>query len=136
MSSARLQLLDPETPDERRAYPRFIPDPAVPVLFAHPHVETPTAGLIQDVSEGGVRIVAPPTARPGLHWADPLRIEISYSESTRAGQVEGTVLRAYVVRLVVDASQLVIQARFDRQGADGAWEAFAQWLASLQTPAP
>lgn len=131
--SARLQLLDPETPAERRAFPRFTPDPAVPVLFGHPHLETPTAGLLLDVSEGGARLVAPPTARPGLHWADPLHIQISYSESTRAAGVEGTLLRAYVVRLVVDASQFVLQTRFDTRGADGNWEAFRTWIATLPT---
>ncbi|MEZ4239984.1 MAG: PilZ domain-containing protein [Myxococcota bacterium] len=58
--------------DERRAAPRYRPDPLVAVLFAHPDADTPTAGLIADVSNGGVRIVAPPTARPHLHWGDPL----------------------------------------------------------------
>lgn len=128
---ALIHELDTVSPDERRGYPRYSPDPMVPVLFGHPSSEMPTAGLIQDVSLSGVRIVAPPTARPYLHWADPLLVEISYSESTRAGGIEGTKLRAYVVRLVVDASGLTIQARFDPTGLDGKWEEFRVWMATL-----
>jgi hypothetical protein len=75
--------------------------------------------------------VAPPTARPHLHWADPILVEISYSESTRSAGIEGSRLRAYVVRLVVDAGGLQLQARFDPSGLDGKWEEFRQWMASL-----
>src|SRR4249920_3762463 len=80
-SSARRDDNPAGGPDERRAAPRYSPDPLVPVLFAHPLAETPTAGLLADVSQGGVRVVAPPTAQPFLHWGDPLRILVSYSES-------------------------------------------------------
>jgi hypothetical protein len=122
------------TPDERREFPRFTPDPLVPVLFGNPTTEIPTAGLVHDVSLCGVRIVAPPTARPYLHWADPLIIQVSYSESTRSGGIEGLKLRAYVVRLVVDASGFALQSRFDLGGADGQWEEFRRWVATLGAP--
>jgi hypothetical protein len=128
---ALIHELETSAPDERRAFPRYSPDPLVPVLFGHPATETPTAGLIQDVSLSGVRLVAPPTARPHLHWADPILVEISYSESTRSAGIEGSRLRAYVVRLVVDAGGLQLQARFDPSGLDGKWEEFRQWMASL-----
>jgi hypothetical protein len=124
------------TPDERREFPRFTHDPLVPVLFGNPSMEIPTAGLVHDVSVGGVRIVAPPTARPYLHWADPILVQVSYSESTRSAGIEGLKLRAYVVRLVVDASGFSLQARFDVGGHDGQWAEFCKWVATLNGPRP
>ncbi|MEQ1500818.1 MAG: PilZ domain-containing protein [Myxococcota bacterium] len=114
---------------ERRTAPRYSPDPLVPVLFAHPEAETPTAGLIADVSNGGARIVAPPTARPHLHWGDPLTIMISYSDSAREAGIEGMTLNATVVRLAVDASGFVLQARFDRTNGD--WTSLEGWIRQL-----
>jgi hypothetical protein len=118
-----------EPPPNRRTAPRYSPDPLVPVLFAHPDAETPTAGLIADVSNGGVRIVAPPTARPHLHWADPLTLLLSYSDSSREGGVEGLTLRASVVRIFVDASGYTLGARFDR--ANGDWTLLEAWIHQL-----
>ena len=114
---------------ERRASVRFSPDPFVPVLFAHPDAQTPTAGLVADISDGGARIVAPPTARPHLHWGDPLTLLVSYSESTRSAGIEGLTLRASVVRIAVDAAEYVIAVRFDR--ANGDWSALVAWLDRL-----
>lgn len=119
------------SPDERREFPRFAPDPLVPVLFADAHSEEMTAGLIHDVSLGGVRIVAPPTAKAHLHWAAPLLIQVSYSESTRAAQIEGLRLRAWVVRLVIDSGGFALQARFGMDGHDGHWRAFHRWVGTL-----
>lgn len=115
--------------DERRAAPRYSPDPLIPVLFAHPDASTPTAGLIADVSNGGVRIVAPPTARPHIHWGDPLTILVSYSDSSREAGIEGLTLGASVVRIFVDASGYTLGARFDR--ANGDWTVLANWIQQL-----
>lgn len=118
-------------PSERRGHPRYNPDPLVPVFFAHPEAETPTAGLIADVSNGGARIVAPPTARPMLHWADPLAIVVSYSDSARSTGIEGLRLDGHVVRLAVDATGYVVQVRFDR--ANGDWTRLERWIEQLAT---
>jgi hypothetical protein len=128
---AQIHEADTLPPDDRRQFPRYSPDPLVPVLFGHPSTEIPTAGLISDVSLGGVRIVAPPTARPYLHWSDPLLLSVSYSESTRAAGLEHLKLRAYVVRLVVDASGLSLQCRFDAGGLDGKWAELRTWIETL-----
>lgn len=117
-----------EGPD-RRGAPRYNPDPYVPVLFAHPTAETPTAGLIVDLSNGGARVIAPPTARPMLHWADPLALVISYSDSVRETGIEGMRLNAHVVRLAVDSAGYVLQVRFDR--ANGDWTALELWINQL-----
>lgn len=117
--------------DDRRDFPRYSPDPLVPVLFAHPDAETPTAGHIADVSRGGVRIVAPPMARPFLHWPDPLTIEVAYSDSTRSAGIEGLKLRAHVVRISVDSSAYIVHAVFDRSGPDGDWDSLTGWLSKL-----
>lgn len=114
---------------ERRAAPRYHPDPLVPVFFAHPDAETPTAGLIVDVSNGGARIVAAPTARPMLHWSDPLAIVISYSDSARASGIEGLRLDGHVVRLAVDATGYTLQVRFDK--ANGDWSNLERWVDEL-----
>lgn len=114
---------------ERRGATRYNPDPYVPVLFAHPTAETPTAGLIVDVSNGGARIIAPPTARPMLHWADPITIVLSYSAAVRESGIEGLRLNGHVVRLAVDASGYVMQVRFDR--ANGDWTSLELWINSL-----
>jgi hypothetical protein len=119
--------------DERRAEARYAPDPLVPVLFGHPGVEVPSAGHIVDISEGGVRIVAPPMARPGLHWGDPLRIIVSYSASSRDSHVEGLMLRAHVVRVVADQRAYTLQAQFDKAGSDGDWERLSNWIRGLAT---
>ena len=122
-----------ERPDEeRREFPRYSPDPLVPVLFAHPTAETPTAGLIADVSAGGVRIVAPPTARPFLHWADTLRIDVSYSDSAREAGIEGMSLRAHVVRIRMDGKAYLVQAAFVRTGEDGDWNKLTAWIRLLE----
>ena len=117
--------------EERRATVRYSPDPLVPVFFAHPLANVPTAGLIVDVSEGGCRIMAPPTARPLLHWGDPLQIIISYSESTRESGIEGMRLWAHVVRLVADSRELSLNVAFSRNGADGDWARLEEWISAL-----
>ncbi len=117
--------------DERRAQVRYVPDPWVPVLFAHPSVQTPSAGHIVDVSAGGARIVAPPMARPGLHWSDSLRLIVSWSASARDAEVEGLMLRARVVRIVADQRAYILQVQFDRAGSDGDWDRLTDWIASL-----
>lgn len=117
--------------DDRRVHPRFAPDELVPVFFAHSTAEQPTCGHIVDVSHSGVRIVAPPMARPFLHWGDPFWLEISWSESVRAGGVEGTQLRARVVRIHADSTAYQLHAEFDRAGLDGDWDALARWTAAL-----
>jgi hypothetical protein len=99
------------------------------VLFAHPTAETPTAGLIVDVSNGGARIVAPPTARPMLHWADPLTIIVSYSDTVREAGIEGMRLAGHVIRLNVDSGGYVLHVRFDR--ANGDWTALELWINQL-----
>ena len=95
----REPTLDSE-PQDRRQDVRYSPDPLVPVFFAHPLANVPTAGLITDISRGGCRIMAPPTARPMLHWGDTVQIIVSYSESARAARsIEGHAsLWAHVVR--------------------------------------
>ncbi len=122
--------LDPEQPERRQAV-RYSPDPLVPVLFAHPLANVPTAGLIVDVSHGGCRIMAPPTARPMLHWGDPMQIIISYSESSRNAKLEGLRLWAHVVRLTVDSRELSVSAAFSRSGSDGDWTRLAEWIDAL-----
>jgi hypothetical protein len=114
---------------DRRSATRYNPDPYVPVLFAHPSAETPTAGLVVDVSNGGARIVAPPTARPMLHWADPLTMIVSYSDSVREAGIEGLRLQGHVVRLSVDSASYLVQVRFDR--ANGDWTALEGWIHRL-----
>jgi hypothetical protein len=117
--------------EERRVFPRYSPDPLVPVLFAHPDAAIPSAGLISDVSRGGVRIIGPPMARPFLHWSDPLRIEISYSDSAREAGIEGLRLRAHVVKVRMDARAYLVHAAFTRDGADGDWDRLTAWIARL-----
>lgn len=124
---------DPSGPDRRGAV-RYNPDPYVPVLFAHPTAETPTAGLIVDVSNGGARIVAPPTARPMLHWADPLTIVVSYSDTVRESGIEGMRLNGHVIRLAVDSAAYTLHVRFDR--ANGDWTALELWINKLAEPDP
>ena len=120
-----------EEAKERRTNVRYNPDPLVPVLFAHPTAANPTAGLIADISEGGVRIIAPPTARPMLHWGDPLGIAVSYSESTREAGVEGLRLWAHTVRIAVDREQYTLQAAFTSNGSQGDWDRLTQWIQSM-----
>lgn len=114
---------------ERRTAPRYCPDPLVAVLFAHPQAETPTAGLVADISNGGARIVAPPTARPHLHWSDPLTILVSYSDSAREAGIEGLQLTATVVRIAVDSAGYTLQVRFDRTNGD--WSTLETWIHAL-----
>jgi hypothetical protein len=116
---------------ERRASVRYSPDPLVPVFFGHRDAPNPTAGLIADVSLGGCRIIAPPNARPMLHWGDPFRLVVSYSESARASQHEGMRLSAHVVRLVADARALVVHCRFSVDGPDGEWRRVVEWVREL-----
>ena len=132
--------VEPETsnamgpiPVERRADVRYSPDPLVPVFFAHPTASVPTAGLIADISGSGVRIVAPPTARPALHWGDVFRVIVSYSESSREAGIEGMRLWAHVVRLEVDSREFRIHAAFSRGGSDGDWARLSGWIAELST---
>lgn len=120
-------------PVERRAEVRYSPDPLVPVFFAHPTASVPTAGLIENVSGSGVRIVAPPTARPSLHWGDVFRIIVSYSESAREAGIEGMKLWAHVVRLEVDSREFAIHAAFSRGGTDGDWDKLSNWIDELST---
>lgn len=127
-----VQLSDHRSnPDERRATPRYEPAPNVPVLFGHRDAENPSAGLIADISLGGCKIIAPPNARPQLHWGDPFRIVVSYSEGSRAAGVEGMRLAAHVVRLVADARGFVIQCQFTVDGADGEWRRLVEWVETL-----
>lgn len=120
-----------QAPDERRANPRYEPDPLVSVLFAHRQAETPTAGLITDVSLGGCRIIAAPNARPMLHWGDPFRLVVSYSEAAREADIEGIRLAAHVVRLVADARGLVVHCQFAVDGPDGEWRRLVEWVQGL-----
>ncbi len=122
-------------PVDRRAAERYSPDPLVPVFFAHPTAAVPTAGLVCDISDTGARIVAPPTARPSLHWGDVFRIIVSYSESARASGIEGMRLWAHVVRLEVDSRELGIHAAFHRGGMDGDWDRLAAWVRELSSQA-
>ncbi len=121
----------PPAQHERRTTVRYSPDPLVPVFFAHPLAAVPSAGLIADISGGGVRIVAPPTARPMLHWGDPLRIILSYSESSRSASIEGMRLWAHVVRIEVDSREFKIQAEFNASGPDGEWDRLEAWIKEL-----
>lgn len=123
----RLRSVD-EIYQERRSDIRFQPDEQVPILFAHRSAENPTAGLLTDVSLGGCRIMAPPMARPNLHWGDPFRVVVSYSESARASRVEGLRLAAHVVRLVADAHALVVHCQFSTDGHDGDWQRLVDWI--------
>lgn len=116
---------------ERRAEVRYEPDPLVPIFFAHPSANVPTAGLIADISGSGLRLIAPPTARPALHWGDTFRIIVSYSESARKAGIEGMRLWAHVVRLEVDSREMRIAASFNRGDTDGEWERLATWIAQL-----
>lgn len=129
--STSLKSLEPKpaAQPDRRGHPRYNPDPLVPVFFAHPEAETPTAGLIADVSNGGARIVAPPTARPMLHWSDPLAIVVSYSDSARATGIEGLRLDGHVVRIAVDATGYTLHVRFDRTNGD--WTTLENWIEQL-----
>jgi len=120
-----------DTERDRRGFPRYYPREHVPVLFAHRDAEVPTAGHIGDVSRSGVRIVAPPMARPFLHWPDAVEIHVLWSESARADGMEGAKLRAHVVRIQVDASAYVLHAAFDGAGADGDWDTMMAWISSL-----
>lgn len=122
----------PLPPAERRAEVRYSPDPLVPVFFAHPSANVPTAGLISDISGSGLRIIAPPTARPALHWGDTFRIIVSYSESAREAGIEGMRLWAHMVRLDVDSREMRIAASFNRADSDGEWERLASWIAQLR----
>lgn len=126
---SRDEVADGAAGPDRRVAVRYNPDPYVPVLFAHPTAETPTAGLIVDVSNGGARIIAPPTARPMLHWSDPLTIVVSYSDTVRESGIEGMRLNGHVVRLAVDSAGYVMQVRFDR--ANGNWTALEAWINSM-----
>lgn len=118
---------------ERRTSKRFVMQQLIPIFFAHSDAETPTAGLVADVSDGGLRIVAPPTAKPSLHWSDPFTIVVSYSDQAREAGIEGLTLTAHVVRIAVDSTGYQLHARFDRRSAD-AWDRLQSWLASLSEP--
>ncbi len=116
---------------DRRGYPRYFPAEMVQVLFAHRDAEVPTAGHIGDVSRSGVRIVAPPMARPFLHWPDACEIHVLWSDSARTSGMEGMKLRAHVVRIQVDAHAYVLHAAFDGTGRDGDWDALMAWISQL-----
>lgn len=116
---------------ERRSSVRYSPDPLVPVLFAHREATNPTAGLLVDVSIGGCRVMAAPNARPMLHWGDPFRLVVSYSESARGERIEGLRLAAHVVRLVADAQGLVVHCQFSMDGPDGDWPRLVEWVRRL-----
>jgi hypothetical protein len=123
------------------AYPAFAPVDAVPVLFTQTRRSTraraaprrPTPGMLTVVGGAGsaaeVRIVAPPSARPCLHWSDPLAIAVTYSEATRGSICEGLVLSARVVRVEADVNGLVIRASC--AGDAPRWAAFAAWVRGL-----
>ncbi len=120
-----------QLPDERRAAPRYEPEPLVPVLFGHRDAETPAAGLIADVSLGGCRLIAAPNSRPMLHWGDPFRLVVSYSEASRSSGIEGLRLAAHVVRIVADAKGLMVHSQFTVDGADGEWRRLVEWVQGL-----
>jgi hypothetical protein len=96
---------------ERRAHARYSPDPLIPVFFCHREAATPCCGHIMDLSMDGLRIVAPPTVRPLLHWEETVWIQLTYSESNRTEGIEGLTLKAQVVRAVSDRTSYVLQAR-------------------------
>ena len=105
--------VDPE--DERRAVPRYACEPWVPVLFTNDNRVDITAAHIIDVSAGGARVIAPPTALTRMRWGDRLRLLVTYSEATRRARVEGLVLRADVVGIRWDATGLTLHLRFAPQ---------------------
>jgi hypothetical protein len=78
-----------------------------------------------------MRILAPPTAQPFLHWGDPLRILVSYSESARDAGIEGMRLWAHVVRIAVDHEGYRLHAAFSRGGTDGDWDKLSSWIEKL-----
>jgi len=130
-TSQAVQSAKRQAPDDRRAAPRYEPDPLVPILFGHRGIDTPAAGLIVDVSLGGCRIIAAPNSRPHLHWGDPFRLVVSYSETARSAGIEGMRLAAHVVRIVADARGLVVHCQFTVDGADGDWRRLLDWVGGL-----
>ena len=97
---------------ERRQWPRYRPEHMIPVLFRHPRQNGLGAGHIVDISEGGLRIQAPPTVTTPLRWGEPVAIMLSYSESTRAAQVEGMELTAVAVEVRSTSNAYELRVRF------------------------
>lgn len=116
---------------ERRQATRRIPCARIPVLFAHASAKNPTAGLIEDISATGVRIVAAPTARPMLHWGDSFRLQVDHSQATREAGIEGLELRAHVVRIATDRQGFVLHAELTQDNTTANWARLRQWLASM-----
>ncbi len=96
---------------ERRVAPRFEPDPWIPVFFRAPNDPTPWVGYVADVSASGLRLIAPPTTRAGLHWGDAVTVEVCPCAGTRARGISGLVLRAEVARVVSDINGLTLGIR-------------------------
>lgn len=99
---------------ERRQHERFRPTNDIPCLFGAVSVKTPAAGFIVDLSEGGLKIVAPPTSRPHLYWGDTVSIQASYSPENRRDGIEGLTFTGIVVATVSNQKACVVHARFDR----------------------
>lgn len=98
--------------DNRREWPRYKADRVIPVMFQNPRHPGIGAGLISDLSSGGLRIVAPPTVITQLRWGEVVSVTLSYSEGTREARVEGLELSAVVVEIISNASAFTLRCRF------------------------
>lgn len=98
--------------EDRREHTRFAPDPWLPIVFGSPRSELRCAGHVVDISEGGARIIAPPSCPVPLAWGDPFEVTIGYSESARRFGFEGLELSAVVVRVLSDSRAYTINAMF------------------------
>lgn len=103
---------EPHADGERRAHPRYSPDPWLPVVFASRRDELQCAGHIVDISEGGLRLVAPPSCSVPLVWGEQFDLTLAYSESLRRFGLEGLTLEAVVVRILSDKREYSVHAMF------------------------
>lgn len=120
--------------EERRAHPRYSPDPWLPVVLSAHGSELRAAGHIVDISEGGIRIVAPPSCPVPFAWGHSIELMLAYSESARRFGFEGIVLAATVVRVVSDERAYTIQARFREPRLHRRIQDYIRLLAREQGP--
>jgi len=106
---------DSQEPEERRTATRYRPTEDIPVLFSADNAEIPCAGRIVNLSEGGLRIIAPPTTRAHLYWSDPVAIQASYSKENRRDGLEGMSFRGFVVKQVSNATEYTLHVRLEHQ---------------------
>lgn len=97
---------------DRRLWPRYTPNRAIPVTFFHPRQPGLGAGDIVDLSAGGARIVAPPSVTTPLRWGDPVTITLAYSEETREAGLEGLTIESVCIEVISNASAYTLRARF------------------------